>query len=254
MYEIIIKLSFIILAILITGVLLVKRYLYFRPVREFLPFQDDNLKNNIEELYEGDLHGWFLRGKTSHVILFCHGNGGNISHRQEMISSLNKLGYSVLIFDYSGYGKSSGIPSEKQLYHDANRFMQILLINYKVKNIIPYGESIGACIALHIALKYQTPKVIIDSGIPSIKKIIQYKFSFISFLSFIFSEFNTEEYLFAYKGKILVMHSMQDEIIPYNTIQKIKSRADKFIDIEGTHNNRVIPWDKVNHFLNENIR
>jgi pimeloyl-ACP methyl ester carboxylesterase len=250
MYEIIIKLSFIILAILITGVLLVKRYVYFRPSREFLPFKQDSLKNNIEELYEGDLHGWFLRGKNSQVILFCHGNAGNISHRQEIILSLHQLGYSVLIFDYSGYGKSSGIPSEKQLYHDANRFMQILLINYKVKDIIPYGESMGAPVALHIALKYQTPKVIIDSGLPSIRKIIQHKYSFISFLSFIFSEFNTEEYLFAYKGKLLVMHSMQDEIIPYATIQNIKSRADQFINIEGTHNNRIIPWDKVNYFLN----
>lgn len=243
-YENTIKICLIVTAILIVGILLIKRFVYFRPSSDFIPF-----KETYQDLSEGTIHGWFIKGTNNKVILFCHGNGGNISHRQEHIDSLNKLGYSVTIFDYSGYGRSTGIPSESQFYQDASKYTDILLQQYDKKDIILYGESIGAAVAAYIVRKYQIPTIIIDSGLPSVKKYIQYKWKFLGILGFLFPEFNTETYLLGYKGNTLIMHSIHDEIIPYESTEFLRSFATSTIDIKGSHNNRIIPWDQVNSFI-----
>lgn len=246
MYENIIKLSLIILSILIIITLLIKRFVYFQPTSEFISHKD-----NYQDISEGNLHGWFIGDKVNKpTVLICHGNKGNISHRQSLIDPLSEMGYSVMIFDYSGYGKSKGIPSEKQLYHDASVFTNILLEFVDKNNIILYGESIGASIASYIARKYQINTLIIDSGLPSIKKYIKSHYNVLgSLLGFIFFEFNTEDYLKGYKGRILIIHSPTDEIIPYIITDIMRSNATEVINIQGSHNNRIIPWDKIDLFI-----
>lgn len=245
MLQIICKISLIILTIIIISILIIKRYVYFQPSSVFIPY-----KEKYQDISEGNLHGWFLPGTNNKVILFCHGNAGNISHRQEQIDSLNDLGYSVIIYDYSGYGKSRGIPSETQLYHDASVFLSSLIKQYDKKNIILYGESIGAPIAAYVARKYNIHTLIIESGLPSIKKYVYSKSQIIGkLLGFIFNEFNTESYINGYKGKILVLHSKTDEIIPYEITDYIRSLASLNITLQGTHNNKIIPWDQIDKFI-----
>ena len=148
LYENTIKIVLIVLAIVIISVLLIKRFLYFQPSTDFLPY-----KETYKDISEGNLHGWLIQGGQK-IVIVCHGNTGNISHRQYIIDSLEKLGYSVLIFDYSGYGRSRGIPSEKQFYQDASVFVNMMLKQTDKSNIILYGESIGAPVAAFIARKY----------------------------------------------------------------------------------------------------
>jgi pimeloyl-ACP methyl ester carboxylesterase len=246
MYEDIIKISLIVILIIGICIVIIKRFVYFQPVSELLPY-----KNTYKDISEGNLHGWFLGKKGNNpTVLICHGNGGNISHRQSLIDSIHNLGYSVMIFDYSGYGRSRGIPSELQLYKDASVFTEMLLRSTDINNIIIYGESIGAPVAAYIARKYRINTLIIDSGVPSIKKYIRHRFSLIgSMIGFIFYEFNTELYLDGYKGNLLVMHSTSDEIIPYIITDMVRSFATTVINIKGTHNNRLIPWDQVDTFI-----
>ena len=97
--------------------------------------------------------------------------------------------------------------------------------------------------------KYYTPIVIIDSGLPSIQKYIKGKFKLLSFLSVLFSEFDTEKYIDGYRGKILFMHSLDDEVIPYEITKNIRNLSTTIINIKGTHNNRIIPWNDVNQFI-----
>ena len=74
------------------------------------------------------LTGWFIPAeKSKGVILFCHGNGGNISHRIDSIQIFNSLGFSVFIFDYQGYGLSEGKPSEQGTYLDASAAWEYLI-------------------------------------------------------------------------------------------------------------------------------
>lgn len=249
MYENMIKIGIIVFVVIIIVVLLIKRFIYFQPSTEFLPFKD-----TYQDISEGNLHGWFVGNKNNTTILICHGNDGNISHRQYLIDPLVELGYSVMIFDYSGYGRSRGIPSESQLYQDASIFTEMLLNQTSKHNIVLYGESIGAPVAAYIARKYEINTLIIDSGLPSIKKYIQARFQILGTLfGFIFSEFNTESFLTGYTGNTLVMHSITDDVIPYLITNKIRSLAKQTVDIKGTHNNRQIPWKIVDYFIKNNI-
>ena len=93
-----------------------------------LPYDDVTLttSDNVR------LHGWYLPAKESkQVILFFHGNGGNISHRGDSIYIFHKLKLNVLIIDYPGYGESKGCPSEAALYQSANAALQYLISDKK---------------------------------------------------------------------------------------------------------------------------
>lgn len=223
--------------------LLIKRFVYFAPTYEFMAPKDA-----FVDVYEGNLHAWFRRGSPKDVILFCHGNAGNLSYRQDKLIELAKTGYSVLIFDYSGFGRSRGVPNEELCYANACLFLEFLKRN-GFTNIVPYGESLGASVAMYLARRYNLPRVILESPLPGIKYLIKNRFPKLSFLSLIFNEFDTVSYLSGYTGKSLVLHCVNDEVIPYPSVEKLKSQATKFIDMEGSHNSPKIPWETVRQFL-----
>lgn len=234
-----VALCFIILCI-------IKRFVYFQPTFEYLQPRD-----SFQEIHEGNLHAWYKQGTTGKVILFCHGNGGNLTHRQDKLIALSKPGHAVLIFDYSGYGQSTGVPSELLCYANASMFVELLLSQgYKRENIVMYGESLGGAVAAHVARKYNLSYLILESSIPSVKELIKHRYKFLSFLTPLFYEFDTSEYLVGYKGKTLVLHSKEDEIIPYSIMDKIINNCTLHIPITGTHNNLQIPWEKIHEFIN----
>ena len=160
------------------------------------------------------------------------------------------MGHSVLIFDYSGYGQSRGVPNEQVCYANADIFLNYLLRKgYNKENIIPYGESLGGAVASYTARKYNLNKVIIENGLPGIRYLISYWYPRLAFLGFIFDEFNTVSYLTGYKGKSLVLHCVNDEIIPIQIVEKVKNVCTTFVPMEGTHNNPVIPWKSISDFI-----
>lgn len=243
-WTIIIQGAFIALTVVIIGIMLVKRFVYFRPSSHFV--------NTIEPytvIRQKHLYAWFLEGTNGKIILFCHGNAGNVSNRESKVSALNKLGYSVLIFDYSGYGKSEGVPTEQNCYDDTSIMTAYLRQSYDPQDIILYGESLGAPIATYIARRYSIPTLILESPLPSVKKVIQSRYSLIGFLSFLFPEFDTVKYLRGFPGKSLVLHSVDDEMIPYQTVEELISVSTKHIQMRGSHNTPNIPWEQVTQFI-----
>jgi hypothetical protein len=213
----------------------------------------DDYSNIYDDISDSNLHGWFVGKKENKpTILICHGNAGNISHRQSLIYSMKDIGYNVMIFDYSGYGRSRGIPSESQFYKDASVFTEILLGFVDKKNITIYGESIGSAVASYIAIKYDINTLIIDSGLPSIKKYIKYHYKILgSMFGFMFPEFDTELYLKKYKGRSLIIHSKTDEIVPYMITDIMRKNSTEVLKIKGTHNNKVIQWGIVDRFIKD---
>ena len=101
-----------------------------------------NLQYENVALHTSDgtrLHGWYIPHPDSdRVLLFFHGNAGNISHRGESIAIFHRLGLNVFIIDYRGYGQSEGKPSEAGLYDDARTAWQYLTEtkDFDKKNII----------------------------------------------------------------------------------------------------------------------
>lgn len=239
------NLIFAIVAMAFIIILLIKRFVYFQPSYSFIPPKD-----NYQDINEGNLHAWYKKGKSGIVILFCNGNGGNLSYRQHKLQEISKMDHSVLIFDYSGFGHSKGVPNEQLCYSNGDTFINLLLVKgYNMNNIVPYGESLGASIGAYLARKYNLPKVILESPLPGMSDLIKYKFPYLRFFAIFFNDFDTVSYLKGYTGKSLVLHSPEDEIIPYNSINKIKENCSIFIQISGSHNNPNIPWDKIKEFL-----
>lgn len=243
--EIISKIVLILVVFIFICLLLIKRFVYFRPSNHFLPTKEKYHIINHEHLY-----GCLLENKSSDkIILLCHGNFGNISHKETKMIEMRNLGYSVLCFDYSGYGKSQGVPSEQRLYDDASSMVALLRQTYKPEQIILYGESLGGPIATYVARKYSIPTLILDSPLPSIKILIKNKYPFVSFLAFLFPEFDTEAYLRGYNGKSLIMHSTEDKKIPYSSVQNLISLCSQHIQMKGSHSYPFIQWEQVKIFI-----
>ncbi len=188
------------------------------------------------------LHGWYIpRQGAKRVVLFLHGNGGNISHRGDSIKIFNRLGLNVLIIDYRGYGMSDGSPSEEGLYEDARAAWRYLLERHGFKNeqIILFGRSIGAAVATKLAVEVELEKVILESAFSSSRDMADRVMPLISRITVMRYPFNSMERIKDIKARLLMLHSPDDEIIPYQLGEKLYQAANKpkqFVKLRGDHN------------------
>ena len=160
------------------------------------------------------------------------------------------------MFDYSGFGKSKGSPSEKTCYKNGSDCVNYLLRNgYSEENIVLYGESIGCPIASYLANNYNIKNIILQAGPAGIKFICETILpSWLQWIKILFDDLNTFEYLKNYKknnsdSHVMIIHSESDEIVPYNQGLMMRPFCDRFIKSSGTHNNMIIPWKKIKEFL-----
>lgn len=192
------------------------------------------------------LSGWFIPSeKRRGVLLFCHGNAGNISHRMESIQTFYRLGLSTLIFDYRGYGQSEGKPTEQGTYLDAKAAWHYLIQEKKVapSEIIVFGRSIGGSVASWLA-HYHTPRaLIIESVFTSIGGIASELYPFLPVKLLSRFDYNTIDYINKVNCPVLIIHSRDDEIIPYNHGRQLFETANEpkeFLEITGSHNEGFI--------------
>lgn len=187
------------------------------------------------------INGWFIPANTSDkALLFFHGNGGNISHRRESIEVFNRLGLNVFIIDYRGYGISEGKPDEKGLYLDAQAAWNYLIEKgFGKNNIIIFGRSLGGAIATNLASKVKPGALIIESTFSSARDMGRSIFPALSRVLIFRYEFNTEVLIKKINCPLLVVHSRDDEVIPFMLGKKVFDVANKpksFFHIKGDHN------------------
>ena len=241
--EILIKIALTLVVLVFLTTLLTKRFIYFRPSSVFLPVNE-----TYKVINQGHLHGWLAEGShKSKVVLICHSNKGNVSHVAPIMEKFKNMGYTVLAFDYSGFGKSRGIPSEQQLYEDGSYMVALLRQTYQPADIILYGHGLGATIATYVARRYGIPTLILVSPFPSSQSIVNN--TPLKYISGLFTEFNTEEYLSGYSGRSLMIHSTDDEYIPYDTTTSLQGLVTIHIPSYGTHEGVYINWDQVKRFI-----
>jgi fermentation-respiration switch protein FrsA (DUF1100 family) len=188
------------------------------------------------------LYGWFIpREGARRVVLFLHGNAGNISHRGESIRIFHRLGLNVFIFDYRGFGRSQGSASERGLYKDARAAWDWLTGKggFSPDEVILFGRSLGGVVAAHLASDVSPGGLIIESSFSSARDLARTLFPLLSKMVFLRFRFNAEEYVEQVACPILVLHSPDDEIIPYRLGRKLYDSAPdpkQFVDLEGGHN------------------
>lgn len=191
---------------------------------------------------QNKIHGWYIPAKGSkQSLLFFHGNGGNISHRGDSLKIFSRLGFNTLIIDYQGYGKSEGSPSESAMYDDALAAWQYLLEvkKFKRSEIIIFGRSLGGAVASKLALDVSPRALILESTFSSVSDMGKLLMPVMSYIIYPRYYFNTHQRISNIKVPLLVLHSRDDDIIPFELGEKIyqsASKPKKFFEMIGDHN------------------
>ena len=188
------------------------------------------------------LNGWYIPAKEARAtVLFCHGNAGNICHRIDVIYLFCKLGLSVFIFDYRGYGRSQGKPTEEGLYRDAQSAHKYLIEkrNLNEGSIVVYGKSIGANVAVELCSKVKTAALISESAFTSALEMGKKLFPFLPLKWLISIKFDALSKIKNITVPKLIIHSEDDKIIPFRHGRKLFEAAPEpkeFYPMRGGHN------------------
>lgn len=226
------------------------------------------------------LNGWFIPNRNSNfILLFCHGNAGNISHRLDLIKLFHSIDLNVFIFDYRGYGKSNATPSEDGFYRDALGAYNYLTneMKYEPEKIVIYGKSIGANVAINLASRVKAAALISDSAFCSAIHMSKTIFPFLpkewinkaatskfiqknlKKLRILLIKFDALSKIKNIKMPKLIIHSKDDEMIPFTQGKKLfkaTSEPKEFYPLHGGHNESIIMHKmeysrKISNFLEE---
>ncbi|MBI5556557.1 MAG: alpha/beta hydrolase [Deltaproteobacteria bacterium] len=188
------------------------------------------------------LSAWLIPARNAKgVILFCHGNGGNISHCLETIAIFHRLGYSTFIFDYRGYGESEGTPSETGTYLDVQGAWNYLVKqeNIQPARIILHGRSLGGAIAAWLCSREKPRACIIESAFTSAPDMASAMYPAFPGRLLCRFRYDTEAAVKKIRSPLLIVHSPDDEIVPFSHGHRLFAAATEpksFLRISGTHN------------------
>jgi fermentation-respiration switch protein FrsA (DUF1100 family) len=196
------------------------------------------------------LTGWLIPAERSRAtLLLSHGNAGNISHRLDKIKILNDLNLDILIYDYRGYGMSTGEPSEDGLYMDVQAMYDYLVDDRKISpdKIIAYGESLGGAVAVNLAVKNEVGGLIIESSFTSIHDMAQKLLLYVPRFA-LKTAFDSLNKIKNIRVPTLIMHSPADEVIPFSHGRKLFDNAADpkvFVELQGGHNDGFLVSGEV---------
>ncbi|MBI4662845.1 MAG: alpha/beta hydrolase [Verrucomicrobia bacterium] len=195
------------------------------------------------------LNGWFFPADTNSarghfVVLLCHGNAGNIGHRLEHDQILLNLGVGVFSFDYRGYGRSAGRPSERGTYIDAMAAYRWLLDKgFKPGHIVALGESLGGAVAAELATQVGLAGIILQSTFTSVPDIGAELFPWLPVRWISTIKYDTRSKLPRIKIPVLIMHSRMDSIVAYHHAEENFAAANApkvFFELKGDHNDSLL--------------
>ncbi|MCY3823616.1 MAG: alpha/beta hydrolase [Nitrospinae bacterium] len=165
------------------------------------------------------LHGWYVAPKDPDgpVLLWAHGNAGNLSHRAENIALIQKeLRAGVFIFDYRGFGKSEGRPGEKGLYADGRAAFAWLAERVPHERIFLFGRSLGAAVVVKLAVEGKKARgLILESPFESTLAMGKKMFPFLPVGWIISSKFDSAAMIPKVEMPLLILHGDKDGIVPY---------------------------------------
>lgn len=193
------------------------------------------------------LHGWMIgRPENQLVVVYSHGNAGNISGRIDIAGVIAEQGAAVFLYDYRGYGKSEGSPTEDGVYLDGQAVVRYLRDEQSIpeQNMIFFGRSLGGAVAARQAAEFDGSGLVLDSAFISGKKIASDIYPFIpGFL--IGVNFPVDEDLRRSGAEhIMILHARNDRIIPFHHGEELYSIAQEtagsenvmFKELKGGHN------------------
>jgi len=177
------------------------------------------------------LHGWYVpRPDARAVVLFCHGNAGNITHRAGILDVLNRyVGASVLVFDYRGYGRSEGKPSEAGVLADARAARDWLADREKIAvgDVVLMGESIGGAVAVDLAARDGARALVLESTFNTLPDTAAYHYPWLPVRWAMRTRFDSSSKIGDYHGPLLQVHGDVDTIVPLQLGRRLFEAANQ---------------------------
>ena len=227
-----------------------QKNLIFHPWKG-LEISADLLQTEYENVYVNvtgseRIHGWYFPPPAEYpkrVILFCHGNAGNIGNRLETAAFFVNEHVGSLIFDYRGYGNSDGEPSEENVYADARSAYDWLLNEkgFTPDELVLFGRSLGGAVAIDLATTVPCRGLIVESSFTSAAEAGRSRFPFMPVKLLIKYKFESISKIKKVSCPVLVTHSPDDEFLPYEMGEALYEAANQpkqFIALAGGHNDR----------------
>lgn len=228
------------------------------PAAVSLPFDDLRIPTVDGET----LHGWWLEHPEPRAqVIFWHGNGGNLSLWMDVVVELRRRGFSVLAVDYRGYGLSSGRPSERGIYRDAEAAVREFERRFDRPGVpvVYWGRSIGAPVAASTIAIKRPDAVVLESPMPNARAVIRNNPVLLFFSLFSSYTFATSRFIERYDGPLLVVHGDRDSIVPYSAGQQVFRDAAAargvFVTIAGADHNDLhvvrpdLYWQAIDRFI-----
>ena len=243
-----------------------RRFLFF-PTKE-ITYTPGQVGLDYEEVFflteDGmQLHGWYVPGRTDLTWLWFHGNGGNISHRVDEVAMFNhRLGVSQFIFDYRGYGKSQGRPTEQGTYRDARAALEYLRARPDVATdrIVYFGRSLGSAIAVELAASQPPLAMVLVSPFASVSDMARLTMPFLPVRWLVGKRYDSLAAIGRVDRPLLILHGEQDETVPVSQGRKLFEAANspkQFRLLAGAGHNDTYSkggaayWDALTEFTAE---
>jgi fermentation-respiration switch protein FrsA (DUF1100 family) len=190
------------------------------------------------------LHGWYAGHEAPRaVVLFCHGNAGNVTHRAETLRVLHDfVGVSVLIFDYRGYGRSEGKPDEEGILADARAARAWLAERAGVaeQDVVVMGRSVGGAVAVDLAAKDGARALVLESTFTSVPDMAAYHYPWLPVRRVLRTRLDSLAKIRDYHGPLLASHGDADTIVPYAFGRRLFDAANEpkqFLTLPGGDHN-----------------
>lgn len=190
------------------------------------------------------LSAWFVPAEPARsrgVVLYCHGSGANIGYRVRIVELLHRLDVDILMFDYRGFGQSTGDPDEMGTYLDVDGAWRYLTTERGIdpSDIVVYGRSLGGPISAWLATREQPAGLVIDSSFTSLPDYIDDNYpSFLIVPSLIEYGYETRRYIADVDAPVLIAHSRDDTMIPFGHADALFAAAPapkSLLELRGGH-------------------
>lgn len=236
------------------------RHIAFTPADAGLVYED------VSFLAEDDarLHGWWIAADHAPgTLIVCHGNAGNMGDRVGLAADLHRLGLNLFMFDYRGYGRSRGIPTEKGTYKDARAAFEVVRSRYQDTETPPiavFGRSLGGGVAVQLALDRPVRALVVENTFTSTMDMARHLYPWLptSLCRFRYDSLSKVGRLRVPK---LFAHALHDEVVPFSLGEALFARAAEpkaMVQLRGGHNDTgwaTTPgyWETLSRFLAEHL-
>lgn len=193
------------------------------------------------------LHGWFIKAAKEPsvaTVLFSHGNAGNIADRLDRVLRWRELDADFLLYDYRGYGRSTGSPDEEGTYRDGRAAYDYLVKGRHIDpaRLILMGESLGCAVSIQLAIERRAAGLVIEAPFASIAQMANAIYPFLPLGSFIRTRYENVKKVPQLKMPLFVVQGTRDEVIPVAQGKMVFDAAPEpkqYLAIEGAHHNDV---------------